>query len=359
MASMRTGPTSWAEVGGEGDEGAQRDVSAHGQPAAEREHRDLAEGGHGLEGRGVAGVEADGTQPSREEPATDLPELPGLLLLLPEALDHAHTAHGPVDHARDGGGLGLGVPGGGVQLAAGTPRDPGERGGHREGDQGERQRQPGHDDQGDQEEGEVPDGHREHEEQALDQLEVAGGPADDLPGGQLVLAAAVEAGDRAVHLGPQVVLDVEGEAAAVVAADEGEDVDDDGGADEEARPGGHVTAVVADDVVDDHLGDQRDQRHDGHADERGAEGEDDVLRIPPGVSGQSSCPAGLFPPRPSLLRAHAGALHRSAVLIFRKAPTRKEPDFIPPQQTGGDRPGCLCSGRLSSRALPYAPPEPL
>ena len=69
---------------------------------------------------------------------------------------------------------------------------------------------------------EVADGHREHEEQALDELEVAGGAADDLAGGQLVLAAAVEPGDRAEHLGAQVVLHVEGEPAAVVAADVGE-----------------------------------------------------------------------------------------------------------------------------------------
>ena len=76
--------------------------------------------------------------------------------------------------------------------------------------------------EGDHEEQDVADGHRQHEEQALDQLEVAGGAADDLAGGQLVLPPPVEPGDGVVHLGAQVVLDVEGEPAAVVAADVGE-----------------------------------------------------------------------------------------------------------------------------------------
>jgi hypothetical protein len=295
------------EVGGEGDEGAERDVPADGEPAAEREHRDLPEGGDGLEGRGVPGVQPDRAQTAREEPPPDLPQLAGLLLLLPEALHHADTADGTVHHARDGGGLGLRVPGGGVQLRTAVLGDPPQGGGHGERDQGERRGQPRHDHQGDQEEQDVPDGHREHEEQALDELEVAGGAADDLAGGQLVLAAAVQPGDRPEHLGPQVVLDVEGETAAVVAADVGEDVDDQGRADQGARPGGHGAVVTADHVVDDHLGDQRDHRHHGHAGQRGAESEDDVPGMAPGVAGQSARPA-LFRPCPALLpllRCHA------------------------------------------------------
>ena len=165
------------------------------------------------------------SRPAKSLPA-DLAQLAGLLLLLAEALDHPDAGDGAVDDPGDGGGLRLGVPGGGVQPRAAALGDEPEGGGDGQRDQGERQRQPGHDHQRDQEEQDVPDGHREHEEQALDQLEVAGGPADDLSGGQLVLAAAVEPGDRPEHLGPQVVLDVEGEPAAVVAADVGEDVDE-------------------------------------------------------------------------------------------------------------------------------------
>ncbi len=126
------------EVGGEGDERAERDVPAYRQPAAERQHRDLAEGGYGLEGRGVDRVQADGAQAAREEPAADLPELAGLLLLLSEALHHAYAADGAVDHAGDGGGLGLGVPGGGVQPGAAALRDVAECGGDGQGDEGQR-----------------------------------------------------------------------------------------------------------------------------------------------------------------------------------------------------------------------------
>ncbi|WP_255285831.1 hypothetical protein, partial [Streptomyces niveus] len=44
----------------------------------------------------------------------------------------------------------------------------------------------------------------------------------------LLIAAAVEPRDGAVHLRTEVVLDVQGEASAVVAADVGHGVDDDG-----------------------------------------------------------------------------------------------------------------------------------
>ena len=39
-----------------------------------------------------------------------------------------------------------------------------------------------------------------------------------------------------------------------------------------------------------------------------------------------------------LLRCHAGAFR--VVLVCRKAPTRNEADFIPPQQIGAAREGC-------------------
>ena len=61
------------EIGGEGDERAEGDLPAGGQPAAERQHRDLAERGYGLQGRGVPGVQPDGAQPAGEQPAADLP----------------------------------------------------------------------------------------------------------------------------------------------------------------------------------------------------------------------------------------------------------------------------------------------
>lgn len=292
------------EITGEGDERTERDLPAHREPAAEGQHRDLPERGHGLQGGRVLGVEPDGPKPPREELAPDLPELPGLLLLLAEALHDAYAGDGAVDDSGDGGGLGLRVPGRGVQSVAAALGDEPQGGGDGERHEGEGQREPRHDHEGDHEEQDVADGHRQHEEQALDQLKVARGPPDDLPGGQLVLPPAVEPGDRVVHLGTEIVLDVEGQAAAVVAANVGEDVDDDGGADEGSRPGEHGPGLVLDDVIDDHLGDQRDERHDGHAAERGPEREHDVLRVPPRVPGQTFRPAGFLRPGPAPLLRH-------------------------------------------------------
>ena len=45
------------EVGGEREERAEGYVAVQGQPAAQRQHRDLTEGGNGLQGRGEAGLQ--------------------------------------------------------------------------------------------------------------------------------------------------------------------------------------------------------------------------------------------------------------------------------------------------------------
>ncbi len=244
------GADELGEVGGEGDEGAEGDLAAGGHPAAEGQHGDLAEGRDGLEGGGVSGVEADGPHPPGEEAASGGAQLAGLLVLLPEALDDADAGHGPVDDRGDGGGLALGPPGGGEELLAAALGYEPQGGGHEQRDEGQQRREPEHDPEGYPEEEEVADRHRQHEEQALDQLEVAGGPPDDLPGGQLVLAPPVEAGDGVVHVGAQVVLHVEGEAAAVVAAYVRQCVDEDGRDDEQCGPGPHRLRLVPDDVVD-------------------------------------------------------------------------------------------------------------
>lgn len=93
------GADELGEVGGEGDEGSEGDLAAGGHPAAEGQHRDLPERGHGLEGGGVLRVEPDGPQPPAEQTAAGCAELSGLLLLLPEALHDADAGHGPVDDA--------------------------------------------------------------------------------------------------------------------------------------------------------------------------------------------------------------------------------------------------------------------
>ena len=76
-----------------------------------------------------------------EQPAADLGELPGLLLLLAEALDHADAGDGAVDDAGHGGGLGLGVPGGGEEPVAAALGDEPQGGRDGQRDQGEQRRQ--------------------------------------------------------------------------------------------------------------------------------------------------------------------------------------------------------------------------
>ena len=57
------------EVGGEGGEGAERDLAVHRQPPAEREHADLAEGRDHLQQRRVLRLEAHVAHPRAVEVA--------------------------------------------------------------------------------------------------------------------------------------------------------------------------------------------------------------------------------------------------------------------------------------------------
>lgn len=326
-------PDELGEIGGERHERTEGDLAAGGEPAAERQHRDLAERGDGLESGGVPGVQPDGAQPPGEQLPPYLAQLAGLLLLLPEPLDDPDPGDGPVDDSGDCGGLALGVPGGGEEPGAGAAGDEPEGGGDGDRHQGQQRGEPRHDDQGDEEEQHVPDGHREHEQKPLDQLKVAGGAPDDLPGGQLVLPLPVEPGERPVHLGTQIVLDVEGKPAAVVTADVRRYVHQHGRGDQEAGPDSEGAGVVADDIVDDHLGDQRDERQHGHPGERRAECQQHIAPVAPCVAAQ---PPGPAPP----LRVRACVRHRCLPfdLIYRKAPTRSAADFIPPSQRWSVRP---------------------
>ncbi len=288
------------QVGGERHERAERDPALGRHPAAQRQHGDLAERGNGLEDGRVPGREPDGPQPRREQLPTGGPQLPRLLLLLPEALDDAHARDGPVDDAGDRARLVLRDPGGGEEAGAAALRDPPQRGRDGQRDQGQGRREGQHDDQGDREQHQVPDGHGHHEQQALDQLEVTGGAADDLTGAQLVLPPAVQPGDAAEHLGAQIVLHVDAEPPAVVAADVRERVDDEGRGRQQADPQAETALLADHDVVDDDLDDQRHERHHAHADERGADREQEIAPVPPAVGGQ--------PPYPSAVPCR----HRSA-----------------------------------------------
>ena len=89
------------EVGGEGEERADADLALDGQPPAEGEHADLAEGGDGLERRLVPRLEPHGAHPRTVEALGGVGEAGQLAVLLAEALHDPHAADRFVDHARD------------------------------------------------------------------------------------------------------------------------------------------------------------------------------------------------------------------------------------------------------------------
>ena len=203
------GPHQLPDVQREGEEDAELDRAVEGQPAAQRENPDLAEQRHGLQRGVVAGHQPHGADPGGVQPGACLLQPAGLLLFLPESLDHPHAGHRAVDDPGDSGRLLLCVPAGGEELAPRGGRDQPERRTDRERDQGEHRRQVCHDHDRQDEEQAVACKHRHLAEQALDHVEVGDGPADDLAGVQLVLACPVQPRQRLEQLGAHVVLDLE------------------------------------------------------------------------------------------------------------------------------------------------------
>ncbi len=225
-----------AEVGGEGEERADRQVPGEGQPAAEQQHPDLAEGRDRLQRRAVAGVVAHDAHPVGEQLTDRALEAGQFGGLLAEPLDHAHPRDGGLDAGGHLGRAGLRGGVGGEQVPAAAPGDPeqGRTGGQRH----ERQRwgQRRHDDERDDEQDGVAGDVGQPGQQALDELDVADRPADDLTGRERVELAAVHPLDGGVDVVAQVVLDVEGQPSRGVPADEPEGVDEQARGHEERGP---------------------------------------------------------------------------------------------------------------------------
>ena len=125
------------DVEREGEEDPDLDRAVQGQPAAQREDRDLAEHGDGRQRGVVTGGQPDDTDAGRVQPRGDTLQPVGLLLLLTEALDHAHAGHRAVDDARDLRLLLLRVPAGGEEPAPRGDRYQPERGRDRQCHHGE------------------------------------------------------------------------------------------------------------------------------------------------------------------------------------------------------------------------------
>ena len=97
------------EVGGEGEERAERDLAVDREPAAEREHADLTERRDRLQRRLVPGLDPHGAHPRRYRLSAGRRGVE-LAVLLAEALHDAHAGDGFVDDAGDLAGLLQRVP---------------------------------------------------------------------------------------------------------------------------------------------------------------------------------------------------------------------------------------------------------
>ena len=229
-------------------------------------------------------------QPRGEQPLAGRLELAELLLLLPEALHHAHPADRGVHHAGQRRSLLLRLPRRRVQpLARGHRHQPQQRPG-RHRDQRQQRRQERHHAERDEEQQEVPGQHRQHAEQPLHHRDVGGGPRDQLPGRQLVLPRAVQPRQRAEDAVAQVVLHVQGQLAADIAAQPGPGEVQDRQHQRHGGPRGQRRGAADDDIVDDVA---LDQRHGGvgeHRQQRAAEGDQDAAAVDPADREQAAHP---------------------------------------------------------------------
>ena len=107
-----------ADVGGEGEEGAEADLAAQRQPAAEGEDRHLAEGRDRLQQRLEARGQPDGAHLRAVEVFGGGGDPLQLAVLLAERLHHADAVDRLVDDLDHLAFALLGVPGGGEDLAS-------------------------------------------------------------------------------------------------------------------------------------------------------------------------------------------------------------------------------------------------
>ncbi len=267
------------EVGREGEERPEGDPAVEREPAAEGEHRDLPVRGDRLEDRRVARLEAHQPAAGREQPTGRVREVVELAVLLAEALDHADTAHGLVDDARDLAGALLRVPGRGEHGAAHAHRDDEQQRDCQQHHEREGRRQEDHHDEREHEHDEVPDDDRQEREQRLDEPEVRRRPRDELARLQLVVRAEVEALEALEDRHPQVVLHVQAHPAADPAPDVGRPERERTRDHEEQEVGPDRGRPRHDAVVDDRPLDDRRERRDGLAEHGHAERDHHVAAV--------------------------------------------------------------------------------
>jgi len=326
------------QIGGEGEEGPDREPPVRHQQATREQHADLTECRDRLQRRGEAGGQPHRAQPPGVEHLGGGRQPAELPVLLAEALHHSHARHVLLDHPGDLAGLLLCVPGRGEQPHPAAPSD------HRQGrtdeqrDEGQQRREHGHHPEREDEQQRLPGEVGQKGEQPLHQGDVAARPADELAGVELVLAGGVQALQRGEHVVAQVELHVQAEPPTGVAAQERQAEPCQAGDDQQHDVRRERAGAVRGRIVDHPAGEQRDGGGDHRAQQRRAEGEQRVAPVPPDVADQPAQPP--LPPacrhQPCLpLRRGRHPLadrHLGAALPARCREPRERPRCWPPRE---------------------------
>ena len=279
------------DVGGEGQERAQRDLMVQGHPAAEGQHGDLPEDRDGLQNWLVAGLQAHRAHLRAVDGAGRLGHPFELLLLLAEGLDDPDAVEVLVDDLDDVALTLLAVPGGREDLPAHPVGHHQQQRRDDEADDGQQRAQDEHDPDRQHHQQDVAAHDREVVEQPLDQGGVGIGPPDELARRHLLEVLRVHGLEVTLHVAAQVVLDLQGHPAAVIAAEIGKAERGGGERDEQGQPGPQGGGMGQDDAVDDL---PLDQGHGGLADAAENRAEQRELQppaVPEHVARQAPDPA--------------------------------------------------------------------
>ena len=261
------------------------------QPAAEGEDPHLAERRDRLQ----QGLEAGG-QPDRAHlRAVEVFGGGGdplqLAPLLAERLHHADAVDRLVDDLDHLAFALLGVPGGGEDLGPHPVADRQQRRGDDQADEGQRRREPEHHAERQHHQEEVAAHHRDEHQEPLDQGGVGAGAGDELAGRHPVERGEVHPLEVRLHLVAEVVLDLERDLAAAVAAQVGGEEGARGDGDQGDQPGPERFGAFDDHAVDDLALEQRRARLAGGTEDGGAEGDRDVAAVAEDVGEEPAQPA--------------------------------------------------------------------
>ncbi len=278
----------------EGEERSERDLVVQGEPAAERQHRDLTERGDRLHRGLQASLDVHQPHARREHQLGAFGQAVELARLLPEPLHDADAGDVFLDDVGDVARLLLRVPTRREHRRAQLHRGDEQERRDREHHQRERYRQDEHDGQRHDEQQDVRHADRQELQETLYQRHVGRRAADELTRRHFVVAGEVEALQLPEDRGAEIVLNVERDAAAPETAQVREDEREHAHHDHQRQPRRQRPLVVRDDVVDHDLLHERQQRLDQLAADGHAERDVRVLLVRLHVADEAADPTLLL-----------------------------------------------------------------